>query len=86
MVSLLKKSSGAEMCNVIEREFEADSHVRGNRIPATEPGGDRPGHALFDELLELMRKGPTDARRRFERRGCSAPSGPSARRTCSRSA
>jgi phosphate starvation-inducible protein PhoH and related proteins len=56
MVSLL--GSGDELLHVIEREFNADIHVRGNEITAT---GNAAETALvtdlFDELLELLRKG-----------------------------
>src|SRR6202007_2390100 len=56
MVSLL--GSGDELLHVIEREFDADIHVRGNEITAT---GTRAETSLvtglFDELLELLRKG-----------------------------
>ena len=56
MVSLL--GSGDELLHVIEREFDADIHVRGNEITATgNPAETALVTALFDELLELLRKG-----------------------------
>jgi phosphate starvation-inducible PhoH-like protein len=56
MVSLL--GSGDELLHVIEREFEADIHVRGNEITATgTPAETALVTALFDELVELQRKG-----------------------------
>ncbi len=56
MVGLL--GTGDELLNVVEREFSADIHVRGNEITVsgaaeeTELVG-----RLFSELLELQRKG-----------------------------
>jgi len=56
MVSLL--GSGDELLHVIEREFNADIHVRGNEITATgNPAETALVTELFDELLELLRKG-----------------------------
>ena len=56
MVSLL--GSGDELLHVIEREFNADIHVRGNEITATgNPAETALVTKLFDELLELQRKG-----------------------------
>jgi len=56
MVSLL--GSGDELLHVIEREFNADIHVRGNEITATgNPAETALVTDLFDELLELQRKG-----------------------------
>ena len=56
MVSLL--GSGDELLHVIEREFDADIHVRGNEITATgTPAETALVTALFDELVELLRKG-----------------------------
>jgi phosphate starvation-inducible protein PhoH and related proteins len=56
MVSLL--GSGDELLHVIEREFNADIHVRGNEITATgNPAETALVTDLFDELLELLRKG-----------------------------
>jgi len=56
MVSLL--GSGDELLHVIEREFDADIHVRGNEITATGiPAETALITALFDELVELLRKG-----------------------------
>jgi phosphate starvation-inducible PhoH-like protein len=56
MVSLL--GSGDELLHVIEREFDADIHVRGNEITATGvPAETALVTALFDELVELLRKG-----------------------------
>ncbi len=56
MVSLL--GSGDELLHVIEREFDADIHVRGNEITATgSPAETALITALFDELVELLRKG-----------------------------
>jgi len=56
MVGLL--GTRDELLHVIEREFRADIHVRGNEITVSGP----PAEAalvvkLFDELLELQRKG-----------------------------
>jgi phosphate starvation-inducible PhoH-like protein len=54
MVSLL--GSGDELLHVIEREFDADIHVRGNEITATgTPAETALVTALFDELVELLR-------------------------------
>jgi phosphate starvation-inducible PhoH-like protein len=56
MVSLL--GSGDELLHVIEREFDADIHVRGNEITATgNPAETALVTALFDELVELLRTG-----------------------------
>jgi phosphate starvation-inducible protein PhoH and related proteins len=56
MVSLL--GSGDELLHVIEREFNADIHVRGNEITATgNPAETALVTELFDELLELESKG-----------------------------
>jgi phosphate starvation-inducible PhoH-like protein len=56
MVSLL--GSADELLHVIEREFDADIHVRGNEITATgTPADTALVTALFDELVELLRKG-----------------------------
>jgi len=56
MVSLL--GSGDELLHVIEREFNADIHVRGNEITATgHPAETALVADLFDELLELLSKG-----------------------------
>ena len=56
MVSLL--GSGDELLHVIEREFDADIHVRGNEITAAgTPAETALLTALFDELTELLRKG-----------------------------
>jgi phosphate starvation-inducible PhoH-like protein len=56
MVSLL--GSGDELLHVIEREFNADIHVRGNEITATGAAAENALVAdLFDELVELLRKG-----------------------------
>jgi phosphate starvation-inducible PhoH-like protein len=56
MVSLL--GSGDELLHVIEREFDADIHVRGNEITATgTPAETVLVTAFFDELVELLRKG-----------------------------
>jgi phosphate starvation-inducible PhoH-like protein len=56
MVSLL--GSGDELLHVIEREFDADIHVRGNEITATgTPAETALITAFFDELVELLRKG-----------------------------
>ena len=56
MVSLL--GSGDELLHVIEREFNADIHVRGNEITATgNPAETALVTELFDELVELLRKG-----------------------------
>jgi phosphate starvation-inducible protein PhoH and related proteins len=56
MVSLL--GSGDELLHVIEREFAADIHVRGNEITATgNPAETALVTELFDELLELLRQG-----------------------------
>jgi len=56
MVSLL--GSGDELLHVIEREFNADIHVRGNEITATgNPAETALVTELFDELLELLSKG-----------------------------
>ena len=56
MVSLL--GSGDELLHVIEREFDADVHVRGNEITASgNPAETALLTELFDELIELLRKG-----------------------------
>jgi phosphate starvation-inducible protein PhoH and related proteins len=56
MVSLL--GSGDELLHVIERDFAADIHVRGNEITATgSPAETALVSDLFTELIELLRKG-----------------------------
>jgi phosphate starvation-inducible PhoH-like protein len=56
MVSLL--GSGDELLHVIERVFDADIHVRGNEITAAgNPAETALVTELFDELIELLRKG-----------------------------
>ena len=56
MVSLL--GSGDELLRVIEREFAADIHVRGNEITATgNPAEIALVNDVFTELVELQRKG-----------------------------
>jgi phosphate starvation-inducible protein PhoH and related proteins len=56
MVSLL--GSGDELLHVIEREFDADIHVRGNEITATGTAAETALiTAFFGELVELLRKG-----------------------------
>ena len=56
MVGLL--GTGDELLHVIEREFSADIHVRGNTVTVTGPAAETEliGR-LFSELLELQRKG-----------------------------
>src|SRR5260370_40680034 len=52
------RGSGDELLHVIEREPAADRHVRGNEITATGPPAETAlVTALFDELVELLRKG-----------------------------
>jgi phosphate starvation-inducible protein PhoH and related proteins len=56
MVGLL--GTRDELLHVIEREFSADIHVRGNEITVSgSPGETALVAKLFDELLELQRKG-----------------------------
>jgi phosphate starvation-inducible protein PhoH and related proteins len=56
MVALL--GTRDELLHVIEREFSADIHVRGNEITVSGmPGETALVDALFAELLELQRKG-----------------------------
>ena len=56
MVGLL--GTRDELLHVIEREFGADIHVRGNEITVSGPAAEAALVArLFDELLELQRKG-----------------------------
>ena len=56
MVGLLGTSD--ELLQVIEREFSADIHVRGNEITVSGPPREtKLVGRLFDELLELQRKG-----------------------------
>jgi phosphate starvation-inducible protein PhoH and related proteins len=56
MVGLL--GTRDELLHVIEREFAADIHVRGNEITVSGPPAEAALVAtLFDELLELQRKG-----------------------------
>jgi phosphate starvation-inducible PhoH-like protein len=56
MVGLL--GSGDELLQVIEREFSADIHVRGNEITVSgRPRETKLVGRLFDELLELQSKG-----------------------------
>jgi len=56
MVGLLGTSD--ELLQVIEREFAADIHVRGNEITVSgRPRETKLVGRLFDELLELQRKG-----------------------------
>jgi phosphate starvation-inducible protein PhoH and related proteins len=56
MVALL--GTGDELLHVIEREFAADIHVRGNEITVSGPPQETELVArLFDELLESQRRG-----------------------------
>ena len=56
MVGLL--GTGDELLHVIEREFSADIHVRGNEITVSGPPAETAlVDKLFAELLELQRKG-----------------------------
>ena len=56
MVGLL--GTGDELLHVIEREFSADIHVRGNEITVSGPSAETALVAkLFNELLELQQKG-----------------------------
>ena len=56
MVALL--GTGDELLHVIEREFAADIHVRGNEITVSGPPSETELVAkLFDELLESQRRG-----------------------------
>jgi len=56
MVALL--GSGDELLHVIEREFAADIHVRGNEITVSgQPSETELVAKLFDELLESQRRG-----------------------------
>ena len=56
MVGLL--GTGDELLHVIEREFAADIHVRGNEITVSGPPSETELVAkLFDELLESQRRG-----------------------------
>ena len=56
MVALL--GSRDELLRVIEREFAADIHVRGNEITVTGAAGrDGAGGRLFEELIELLANG-----------------------------
>jgi phosphate starvation-inducible PhoH-like protein len=56
MVGLL--GTRDELLNVIEREFSADIHVRGNEITVSGPSAETALVArLFSELLELQSKG-----------------------------
>jgi phosphate starvation-inducible protein PhoH and related proteins len=56
MVALL--GTGDELLHVIEREFAADIHVRGNEITVSGPPSETELVAkLFDELLESQRGG-----------------------------
>ncbi|MCW2934258.1 MAG: PhoH family protein [Actinomycetia bacterium] len=56
MVGLL--GTRDELLHVIEREFSADIHVRGNEITVTGPPAETAlVDALFAEMLELQRKG-----------------------------
>ena len=56
MVGLL--GTGDELLHVIEREFSADVHVRGNEITVSGPPAETElARQLFGELLELQRKG-----------------------------
>jgi phosphate starvation-inducible protein PhoH and related proteins len=56
MVALL--GTGDELLHVIEREFSADIHVRGNEITVSGPQAETALVAkLFDELLESLRRG-----------------------------
>ena len=56
MVALL--GTGDELLHVIEREFAADIHVRGNEITVSGPPSETTLVAkLFDELLESQRRG-----------------------------
>jgi len=56
MVGLL--GTRDELLHVIEREFSADIHVRGNEITVSgSPEETELAGRLFSELLELQRKG-----------------------------
>ena len=56
MVGLLGTQD--ELLHVIEREFSADIHVRGNEITVSGPPGETAlVGKLFSELMELQRKG-----------------------------
>ena len=56
MVGLL--GTRDELLHVIEREFAADIHVRGNEITVSGPPEETElVGRLFSELLELQRKG-----------------------------
>ena len=56
MVGLL--GTRDELLQVIEREFSADIHVRGNEITVSGPPAEtKLVGRLFNELLELQRKG-----------------------------
>ncbi len=56
MVGLL--GTGDELLHVVEREFAADIHVRGNEITVSGPAAETALVAkLFSELMELQRKG-----------------------------
>jgi len=56
MVGLL--GTRDELLHVVEREFAADIHVRGNEITVSGPPAETASVAkLFDELLELQRTG-----------------------------
>jgi phosphate starvation-inducible protein PhoH and related proteins len=56
MVGLL--GTRDELLHVIEREFNADIHVRGNEVTVSGPAAEAALVAkLFDELLELQRTG-----------------------------
>ena len=56
MVALL--GTGDELLHVIEREFAADIHVRGNEITVSGPPAETAlVQKLFDELLESQRRG-----------------------------
>ena len=85
MVSLL--GPGDEHLGLIEQAFDADIHVRGNRITLHgEPGEVALAERLLDELVTIIRTGQGVTAETVERvaRTCSAPRRPSGRPTCCR--
>ena len=63
MVALL--GTGDELLHVIEREFAADIHVRGNEITVSGPPSETALVAkLFDELPSRSAGAPTSRRTR----------------------
>ena len=83
MVGLL--GTRDELLHVIEREFSADIHVRGNEITVSGPPAETElVGRLFSELLELQRKGAELSPDAVERTVAHAARRPRRARACAR--